>query len=41
MMLALAASYRSERIRTLTDEKYGNGAAAFVAEAIETFYKKQ
>jgi DNA-binding transcriptional MerR regulator len=39
MMLALAASYRNERIRTLTDEKYGSGAAEFFADAIETFYK--
>lgn len=39
MMLALAASYRKEKIRSLTDEKYGDGAAEFFARAIETFYK--
>ncbi len=41
MMLALAASYRNERIRTLTDEKYGDGAAGFFAKAIEMFYIKK
>lgn len=40
MMLSLAQSYRSPQIRTAIDEKYGNGAADFFAQAIEQFYKK-
>ncbi len=40
MMLSLAQSYRNPQIRTAIDEKYGNGAAEFFAQAIEEFYKK-
>ena len=40
MMLSLAQSYRNLQIRTALDEKYGNGAAEFFAQAIEEFYKK-
>lgn len=40
MMLSLAQSYRNSRIRTVIDEKYGNGAAEFFAQAIEEFYKR-
>ena len=40
-MLAIASSYEDERIRTGTDEKYGEGAAEFFKRAIETFYEKE
>lgn len=40
MMLSLAQSYRNSQIRSVIDEKYGNGAAEFFAQAIEVFYKK-
>ena len=40
MMLSLAQSYRNPQIGTAIDEKYGNGAAEFFAQAIEAFYKK-
>ena len=40
MMLSLAQSYRNPQIRTAIDEKYGNGAAEFFAQAIEEFYKR-
>ncbi len=40
MMLSLAQFYRNPQIRTAIDEKYGNGAAEFFAQAIEEFYKK-
>lgn len=40
MMLSLAHSYRNPQIRTAIDEKYGNGAAEFFAQAIEEFYKE-
>ena len=39
MMLSLAQSYCNEKVKTVTDEKYGNGAAQFFMQAIETFYK--
>lgn len=41
LMLAIASSYEDERIRTGTDEKYGEGAAEFFKRAIETFYEKE
>lgn len=40
MVLSLAQSYRNSQIRTAIDEKYGNGAAEFFAQAIEEFYKE-
>lgn len=40
IMLSLAQSYRNPQIRTAIDEKYGNGAAEFFAQAIEEVYKK-
>lgn len=40
VMLAQANYYRNERIRSITDEKYGDGAAEFFAKAIEAFYTK-
>lgn len=40
MMLCIARSYRNPLIKTKTDEKYGEGAAEFFAQAIETFYTK-
>ncbi len=39
MMLSLAQTYRDERIKVNIDEKYGDGAAQFFIQAIETFYK--
>lgn len=39
-MLALAQSYRNEQYKQALDERYGDGAAAFFAEAIEAFYQK-
>lgn len=40
LMLSMARSYRNEQGRVEIDEKYGNGAAEFFAQAIEAFYKK-
>ena len=40
MMLSLAQSYRNPQIRAAIDEKYGNSAAEFFAQAIEEFYKE-
>lgn len=40
LMLSMAWSYRNEQGREEIDEKYGNGAAEFFAQAIEAFYKK-
>jgi len=39
MMLSHAQSYCNEEVKTATDEKYGNGAAQFFMQAIETFYE--
>lgn len=39
LMLATAQSYNNELIKKKTDEKYGEGASEFFAEAIEGFYK--
>ena len=39
MMLSHAQSYCNEKVKTATNEKYGNGAAQFFMQAIETFYK--
>lgn len=39
MMFAQAKYFRNKRIRAITDEKYGDGAADFFAHAIEAFYK--
>lgn len=38
LMLAQAEYYRNEKIKPMTDEKYGKGASDFFAIAIETFY---
>lgn len=40
-MLAQAQYYRNEKIRPMTDEKYGEGASDFFARAIESFYGKE
>ena len=41
MMLEQAEDYRnSSALRLITDKKYGEGAAAFFADAIEGFYRK-
>ena len=39
-MLAQAQYYRNEKIKPMTDEKYGDGASDFFAQAIEAFYGK-
>ena len=39
MMLSHAQSYCNEKVKTATNEKYGNGAAQFFMQAIEAFYK--
>lgn len=40
LMLANARFYRKEPMKSRTDEKYGEGAAEFFAEAIEAFYNR-
>ena len=40
-MLAQAQYYRNEKIKSMTDEKYGDGASDFFAQAIESFYGKE
>ena len=40
LMLANARFYRNESYKTNLDQKYGAGAAAFFARAIEAFYSK-
>ena len=40
-MLAQAQYYRNEKVKQITDKKYGDGASAFFAQAIEAFYKKE
>lgn len=39
MMLSLAQSYRNDDVKMSIDEKYGEGASEFFAQAIENFYK--
>ena len=39
MMLSVAHSYQGPIVRAKINEKYGDGAAEFFAEAIESFYK--
>ena len=38
-MMAQAQYYRNEQIKPLIDEKYGEGASDFFAQAIENYYK--
>lgn len=38
LMLAQAEYYQNEKIRSMTDEKYGEGASDFFAKSIEAFY---
>ena len=40
LMLAQAQYYRDEKIKPMTDEKYGDGASDFFAQAIEAFYRE-
>ena len=40
-MLAQAQYYQGEKIKQMTDEKYGEGASDFFARAIESFYGKE
>ena len=40
-MLAQAQYYRNEKNKPMTDEKYGDGASDFFAQAIESFYGKE
>ena len=39
LMLSIAHSYRGTLMKSKIDEKYGEGAAEFFAQAIESFYK--
>ncbi|HIZ66209.1 MAG TPA: MerR family transcriptional regulator [Candidatus Blautia pullicola] len=39
LMLAQAQYYRNEKIKPMIDEKYGEGASLFFAQAIEAFYR--
>ena len=41
LMLAQAQYYRNEKVKPMTDEKYGEGASDFFAQAIEAFYEKE
>ena len=38
-MMAQTQYYRNEQIKPMIDEKYGEGASDFIAQAIENFYK--
>ena len=38
-MMAQAQYYRNEQIKPMVDEKYGEGASDFFAQAIENYYK--
>lgn len=38
-MMAQAQYYRNEQIKPMIDEKYGEGASDFFAQAIENYYK--
>ena len=38
LMLTQAQYYRNEKIKPMIDEKYGEGASDFFAQAIESFY---
>ena len=38
-MMAQAQFYRNEQIKPMIDEKYGDGASDFFAQAIENYYK--
>ena len=38
-MMAQAQYYRNEKIKPMIDEKYGEGASDFFAQAIENYYK--
>lgn len=38
-MMAQAQYYRNEQIKPMIDEKYGEGASDFFAQAIESYYK--
>lgn len=40
-MLAQAHYYRNDKVKTMIDEKYGEGASGFFARAIETFYENK
>lgn len=40
-MLAQAQYYRNEKIKSMIDGRYGEGASDFFAQAIESFYEKE
>ena len=40
LMLAQAQYYRNEKVKPMINEKYGEGASDFFAQAIESFYGK-
>lgn len=39
VMLSLATSYQNDQVRRIIDERYGDGAAAFFARAIQSVYQ--
>ena len=41
LMRSIASTYREEKIRAATDERYGEGSSEFFARAIEGFYKNE
>lgn len=41
IMLSVASSYRDERAKKIGEEKYGEGASEFFAQAIEGFYREK
>lgn len=41
IMLSVASSYRDERAKKIGEEKYGEGASEFFAQAIEEFYREE
>lgn len=40
-MLATASGYKNERVKSILDQKYGEGFADFLIQAVEKFYIKQ
>lgn len=39
LMLSIADNYRSDKVKSVIDSEYGEGAAEYFAKAIEIFYK--
>lgn len=41
IMLSTASSYRDEMVKSSLDQKFGEGASVFFAQAIEAYYTKR